>query len=370
MENEEMIDDFGSVFGEDDGYYYEFDDYYETDYPDEKLGERSESTIIVDELDGVDFSELTGDFKSSLKSLNKQHSKNEDRIRKVIAPSNRTVIVEGVSERKQQDFFDKYQNKKQINNNKRTPRKKIINSLKLHKDWGVKDRATIHSDSKKPLSKVIVPRDRKVIIQGVNKFILGDESCGATDLKNIGYCNGKKLKELVFIINNEGNLDYTVELFNPSTPLDYYQATSQNINDKISVAGQGVDGVQYTDVLSHMMSNPTKIINSRVVITAPNNNVLFAQRDVNFGITQKDLRAFTYTNPINIPQLLDKFQFQSNSVSFNFEKELGRPYVPDGMDILRYTVLAGCTVVLAFYYEQKMLKKYFYKELRDNKMIF
>jgi hypothetical protein len=40
------------------------------------------------------------------------------------------------------------------------------------------------------------------------------------------------------------------------------------------------------------------------------------------------------------------------------------------MDILRYTVLAGCTVSIAFYYEQKMLKKYFYKDMRDNKMIF
>jgi hypothetical protein len=370
MVNKEEIDEFDDVFAEDEGYYYDFDDYYETDYPDEKEGERSQSTIIVDELEGVDFSSLTGDFKSSLKSLNKQHTRNEERINKVIAPSNRKVIVEGVSERRQQDFFERSQNKKTLSKNKRTPKKKIINSLKLHKDWGVKDSAIINSDGGNPLSKVIVPRDRKVIIEGVNKFILGNGACGETDLKNIGYCNGKKLKEMVFIINNEGSLDYTVELFNPSTPLDYYQATSQNINDKISVAGQGVNGVQYTDVLSHMMSNPTKIINSRITITAPNDTVLFNQRDINFGITQKDLRAFTYTSPINIPQLLDRFQFQNNVIAFNFERELNRPYVPDGMDILRYTVLAGCTVVIAFYYEQKMLKKYFYKDLRDNKMIF
>jgi hypothetical protein len=36
---------------------------------------------------------------------------------------------------------------------------------------------------------------------------------------------------------------------------------------------------------------------------------------------------------------------------------------------LRYTILAGCTVTICFYYEQKMLKKYFYKDLRDNKGI-
>jgi len=370
MNEEEIIDYINGVFAEDDSYYYDFDDYYESDYPDEKEGERSEGTIIIDELEGIDFSNLTGDFKSSLKSLNRQHSKNEERINKVIVPSNRSVIVEGDSRKQNQNFFESKQNKNSVNQNKRTPKKKIINSLKLHKEWGVKDKATIHSKAKNPLSNVIIPRDRDVIIQGVNKFILGNADCGETDLKNIGYCNGKKLKELVFIINNNSDIDYTVELFNPSTPLDYYQATSQNINDKISVAGQGVDGVQYTDVLSHMMSNPTKIINSRVTITAPNNNILFAQRDINFGITQKDLRAFTYTSPINIPQLLDKFQFQSNIIAFNFERELNRPYVPDGMDILRYTILAGCTVSIAFYYEQKMLKKYFYKELRDNKMIF
>jgi transposase len=167
----------------------------------------------------------------------------------------------------------------------------------------------------------------------------------------------------------EGNINYTVEFFNPSTPMDYYQATSQNINDKISVAGQNVNGVQYTDVMWHMMSNPTRIINSKIVITAPNDTILFAQRDFNFGITQKDLRAYTDTEPINIPQLLDKFQFQSNILAFNFQNELNRPYVPDGMDILRYTILAGCTVSIAFYYEQKMLKKYFYKDLRDNKHI-
>jgi hypothetical protein len=371
--NIDEIDDFedyeeNSLFSDDDGLYLDDEEYYESEYPDEKQGERTDNTIVVDELENIDFSSLTGDFKSSLKILTKQTKKNEEKINKIIAPNNRTVIVENTPLDKQKAFIKDVNKKSTVSLKKRTPKKKIINSLKLPKDWGIKNWAKIDSKTSKSITDIIVPRDRKTIIQGVNRFILGDK-CGATDLKSIGYCNGKKLKEMVFIINNEGSLNFTVELFNPSTPLDYYQATSQNINDKISVAGQNVNGVQYTDVLNHMMANPTRIINSKIVITAPNSNILFAQRDFNFGITQKDLRAYTDTEPINIPQLLDAFQFQSNVISFNFEKELNRPYVPDGMDILRYTILAGCTVTICFYYEQKMLKKYFYKDLRDNKGI-
>jgi hypothetical protein len=375
MANTNEIEDFddfsideNNLLAEDDGSYLEDEDYYEGDYPDEKDGERSDNTIVVDELENIDFSSLTGDFKSSLKKLTKQTKKNEEKINKIIAPSNRTVIVENSPFAKQKAFIEQTQGKFNSKTKKTTPKKKVVNSLKLHKDWGVKKFANIQSKGRKAITNVIVPRDRKTIIEGVNRFILSD-NCGAVDLKSIGYCNGKKLKEMVFIINNEGNINYTVEFFNPSTPMDYYQATSQNINDKISVAGQNVNGVQYTDVMWHMMSNPTRIINSKIVITAPNDTILFAQRDFNFGITQKDLRAYTDTEPINIPQLLDKFQFQSNILAFNFQNELNRPYVPDGMDILRYTILAGCTVSIAFYYEQKMLKKYFYKDLRDNKHI-
>jgi hypothetical protein len=367
MENTNEIDDLNEFYALDDGLYSDDEDYYEGDYPDEIQGTRENDVIIVDELEGIDFSSLTGDFKSSLKKLNKQSKKNEEKINKIIAPHNRTVIVENVPSNKQKSFFEQNE-RKIIGSNKRTSKKRIVNSLKLHKDWGVKKSATIFSKGKKSVNDIIVPRDRKVIIEKINKFITSP-TCGETDLKSIGYCNGKKLKEMVFIINNDTNIDFTVELFNPSTPMDYYQATSQNLNDKISVAGQNVNGVQYTDVMWHMMSNPTHIINSKIVITAPNSNILFAQRDFNFGITQKDLRAYIDTEPINIPQLLDAFQFQSNIVAFNFEKELNRPYVPDGMDILRYTVLAGCTVTIAFYYEQKMIKKFFYKELRDNKQI-
>lgn len=365
------IDDINGFFAYDDGVYSDEEQYYESDYPDEKEGERSSDTIVVDELEGIDFSSLSGDFKSSLKKLTKRHAKNSTKISKIIAPSNRPVIVEGLKQEREVDplLYTPELPRKIKQAPKRTSKKKIINSLKLDKDWGVNKEATIYSDGIKSMAKVIVPRDRNVIIEGMNKFIL-DKNCGATDIKSIGYCNNKKLKEMVFIINNEGNVDFTAEFFNPSTVLDYLQATGLNINDKISVAGQGVDGVQYSDVMWHMQSNPTRIYNCRITISGTTEEIMLNQRNVNLGMLQKDLRAYTDFTSINTQLFVDKFQFQSNIVAFNFDKELGRPYVPDGMDILRYTVLAGCTVSIAFYYEQKYLKKYFFKELRDNKRVF
>lgn len=366
---EENIDDSYSIFGDDDGVYEDEEDYFEGDYPDEKNGERSQNTIYIDELEGVDFSSLDGDFKSSLKKLSKAHDRNETKLKKVIAPSDRTVIVEGQSKIEDDPFFEKPRKlvsrvapkKKKVAN-----KRKIINTLKLNKDWGVDKHATIYANSTRSINRVLVPRDRKVIVEGVQKFILS-EDCSVQDYKSIGYCNGKKLKEMVFTINNEGHNDFTIEFFNPSTPLDYIQATTQNLNDKIIVAGSNVANVQYTDVLSHMMYNPTKIYNSKIVVSAPSDTVLFNQRAQNFRIIQKDLTAVMDIQSINIDLMLDAFQFQSNIVAFNYLKELNRPYMPDGMDVLRYTVLAGCTVSIAFYYEQKKLKKFFYKEIRDNK---
>jgi hypothetical protein len=368
---EENIDDSYDIFGDDDGVYEDEEDYFEGDYPDEKTGERSQSTIYIDELDGVDFSSLDGDFKSSLKKLSKAHDRNETKIKKIIAPSNRTVIVEGKSKIEEDPFFEaprKLSARIDIKKKKVANKRKIVNTLKLNKDWGVNKRATIYSDGPNAINRVLVPRDRRVIVEGVQKFILS-EDCSVQDYKSIGYCNGKKLKEMVFTINNEGSNDFTIELFNPSTPLDYYQATTQNVNDKIVVAGSNVANVQYTDVLSNMMSNPTKIYNSKVVITAPSSSILFNQRAQNFRIIQKDITAVQDIHSINIDLMLDAFQSQNNIVAFSYLKELNRPYIPDGMDVLRYTVLAGCTVSIAFYYEQKKLKKFFYKEIRDNKLI-
>ena len=41
-----------------------------------------------------------------------------------------------------------------------------------------------------------------------------------------------------------------------------------------------------------------------------------------------------------------------------------RPYVPDGMDVLGYTILPGMSVSMCFYYKQVSLKKIFFKGAR------
>ena len=77
--------------------------------------------------------------------------------------------------------------------------KKLIDTRKsrkpLSKEFAIKHNTFVETQrSKSGISKVIVPREQKVIIEGVNKFILSQDP--KTDsLRSIGYYNGEKLKE-------------------------------------------------------------------------------------------------------------------------------------------------------------------------------
>ena len=59
-------------------------------------------------------------------------------------------------------------------------------------------------------------------------------------------------------------------------------------------------------------------------------------------------------------------QVEGNNISFFFEDILNRCYIPDGMEVINYTVLAGNTVTICFWYEQKSIKKLFFEEARVN----
>jgi hypothetical protein len=50
-------------------------------------------------------------------------------------------------------------------------------------------------------------------------------------------------------------------------------------------------------------------------------------------------------------------------------ESLNRPFIPDGMDVIKYTVLAGMTVTMAFFYKQVNLKKVFFQEARNSKKL-
>ncbi len=216
----------------------------------------------------------------------------------------------------------------------------------------------------KAKQKIIIPDDRKIIIQGMDKFLLGND-CSSESIRNIGYYKGKRLQAMVFTINNEGLLDFEVQLFNPSMPLDYLFSTGLDLNNKITVGGSGSE-VSYRDVLNYISANPMLIPNMRIVISGPQDT---AQRGQSIQIINKGVSGVSFIKPINLGLQIDNMQVDANIVQFDLECTLGRAYVPDGMDIMKYTVLAGNTVTFAFFYKQKQIKRMAFKETHNKKII-
>jgi hypothetical protein len=224
--------------------------------------------------------------------------------------------------------------------------------------------AKVPLQGKNKLTKVIVPRDKPVIVENVSKFILSQTRRDEA-LKNIGYKDGKKLKELVLVIANDSDIDFTINLFDPSMPLDYLYSTSQNLNDKIIVQG-GL--IQYTDVLFNILANPVMIHNAYCTVSGSNSDI---ERQVTVPIQfkNKNLQGHVLIDPFNLSLTIDTMQVANNIISFNFQQSIGRPYFPDGMDTMNYTVYANTNVTMAFFYEQISLKKVFYEEARKSKRL-
>ena len=362
----DYIDDYDSADGEDeDG---EFAGVSEDDYVDNDL-------LLSDfDYDDIDFSNIAGkDFKGSFRKLNKKvEQKKVEKIKRVSVPKGRPVIVEG----KKKELITRPQSvirKKPLAQRPVVGKKPIVQSKKqqlaqrqttqktkpLSQEIGVKKGAKLVGGEKK-ISRVIVPRDKKVIVEGVSKFILSRDKKDDA-LKQIGYYKGKKLKELVLIFNNNSPLDFNLELFNPSMPLDYLYNTSLNLNDKISVANSPVS---YSDVLFNLLANPTMIVNAVFTFAGPSVNSQVSQ---SLQFTNKEITGTQLIHPINLNLQLDVMQVFGYVVNFEIMKTLNRPFIPDGMDVIKYKVLAGMTVTMGFYYRQKSLKKFFYKEARDSK---
>lgn len=241
-------------------------------------------------------------------------------------------------------------NVKNITSSKRMP---------LTKEVAVETQAIIQG-GRKQISNIYVPADKKVIVEGVNKFILNRTP--ETDMiKNIGYYEGKKLKELILIFNNTTPNPFTIELFNPSAPLDYLYSTGQNLNNQIQVAG---GEVAYSDVLYNLVGNPTLVPNAKFTFNGPN---MASQKNVPLIYKDKEIDGKQFIQPLNIDLQIDNMQVQNDVVFFDVNKILGRPFVPDGMDVVNYTILPGMVVVMCFYYTQKSLKKVLYPETREDK---
>jgi len=215
--------------------------------------------------------------------------------------------------------------------------------------------------------RIIVPEDRKVIVEGVDKFILSNTK-ESDSIKNIGYYKGEKCSELILIINNTTPNDFEFELFNPSMPLDYLFSSSQDLNARILVAGD--NKVSYSDVLFNLLANPTILPNAKFVVTNPTNQ---AQKDLQFNqsliFKNKNIAGMEIINPVANALNIDVDQTQNEIVYWDIQQSLGRVYIPDGMDVISYKVLAGNTVTFAFYYKQISLKKFFFKEARSKTIL-
>jgi hypothetical protein len=268
---------------------------------------------VIDDIDShfydIDFSDFDGrDFKKSLKRVNKAIDKRKKKKKVTDIPVYRKATMRGKT--------------KQANTTKR----------------------------------VIVPDDREVIIEGVDKFILSKESKDDV-IKNIGYYKGKKLKELILVLDNSASIiDFNLELFNPSMPLDYLYSTSGNLNNKITTAG--VD-VSYSDVLFNLLGNPAHIINAKFNFAGVNPTGQVAQTLI---MKNKSINGYEKIEPINLNLQIDTMQVDGNLVFFAIADVLNRPFIPNGMDVIQYKVLAGNICTFCFYYEQKDLRKIFYKD--------
>jgi len=298
------------------------------------------------ELDDFDFSSLTGEnFKKNFRAINKA-----TKGKKIVANK------KNVGYRTPRPSLGK------------NPKQSIVKSKVERKNIGVQKSAVIRSKfGKKTTQRIIVPDDRKVIVEGVDNFILSNTK-ESEAIRNIGYYQGEKLKELVLIINNDTPNDFNIELFNPSAPLDYVFSTSQNLNNYISVAGD--NKVSYSDMLFNLLANPTLLPNAKFTCNNPlNQNQAYEQFNQPLIFKNKNIGGKEIIHPIQNSLNTDIDQNQNEIVYWDILGTLGRVFIPDGMDVIQYKVLAGNKVIFGFYYKQVSLKKFFFEEARNKKIL-
>lgn len=350
-DREELLNYLG-ISGREESYYEDFDE------DEDEIGE----IFTDDALEDIDFSAYAGGFKQSLRKVNRKVSSKKQRpkgkIRKISVPANRKVTVQG-----QKEPVQRVSRKKEEKPSKPI-RKRPKRRKRPTKSIGVKESVELRGRKKKKVSKILVPRDRKVIVKGVNEFMLSDDK-DASLIKNIRRYKGEKLKDLIFTFNNSDSaLDFDFELFNPSMPLDFLQSTGLNINDKISVNGSA--DTKYTDILYNILANPTMLVNAQFVF---NGASLTQQMSQSLKYNNKSLEAKGILTPQQISLQLDRYQFQNNIVYFNIAEQINRPFCPDGMDVMIYKILAGMTVTFAFYYKQISTKKVYFPAARKSQTL-
>ena len=252
-----------------------------------------------------------------------------------------------------QDFKHTF-NKASAHVNSKTRRKKAKKAKvkPLNNHLGVSESVMVHGGDKK-LARVLVPRDRKVIIESVSDFILDDRQSIA---KSIGYHEGRELKCMTITMNNDSAVDFNLQLFNPSMPLAYLYSTSQNLNDKITVGG---GEIAYSDLLFNILANPMFIYQAKFTFSGP---TVSDQLSQSLQFINKNSSAYLKIDPVNVALQQDPYQFLKDIVFFEIKDVLNRPFVPDGMDVIQYKVLAHMQVTMAFFYDQLQIKRIMYEQ--------
>jgi hypothetical protein len=312
---------------------------------------------IDDILDDFDFSDFDGDnFKENF-------AKVKSRINKVIVPKNRTVIVEGkqtptLVSKRVQPVRQKSSLKSDSSINRKPQRD--VEGIPVQKGEEVQ----LKGRNKKLISKVIIPNDRNVVVEGASKMMLSEDKRD-TLIKQLGYYNGKKLQELIIEIDNNSENDFVLSLFDPSMPLDYLYSTSQNLNNRITVGG---GALQYSDLMFNILANPLLIHSAYFTLEGTTPQIL-RQEVLAMRFLNKNAQGYQKIDPVNLSLKIDTMQVFNNVIAFDLHESLNRPFIPDGMDVINYTIYAGVKATLVFFYEQIHIKDVYYDEARKSKIL-
>jgi hypothetical protein len=311
---------------------------------------------VDDILDDFDYSDFEGN------NFQENFAKVKSKIQKVVVPKGRTVIVEGEKQPTQISKKIKPVRQKRSLTRDTSIKSDQENVLDIPVQEG--DEALIKGRNKKLISKVVIPRGRNVIVEGASKLMLSEDK--RDDLvKKLGYYKGKKLQELIIEIDEVGETNFPISLFDPSMPLDYLYNTSQNLNNRITVGG---GSLQYSDLMFNILANPP-IIHSAYFTFEGTNAQIMRQEVLALQFANKNAQGYKKIDPVNLSLKIDNMQTFNNVIAFDLHESLNRPFIPDGMDVINYTIYAGVKATLVFFYEQVHIKDVFYEEARNSKTL-
>ena len=148
-------------------------------------------------------------------------------------------------------------------------------------------------------------------------------------------------------------------------PLDYLYSTSQNLNNRIIVGG---GALQYSDLMFNILANPLIVHSAYFTFDGTNNQVL-RQEVLAMQFTNKNAQGYKKVDPVNLSLKIDNMQVFNNVIAFDLHESLNRPFIPDGMDVINYTIFPGVKATMVFFYEQIHIKDVYYHEARNSKTL-